>query len=273
MTEDNSINIMAGAPVLKKIVCVDNDQEIFGVKTYSSDLYLASGLKFLEDKEDKDTVVSTLTNSVSEDSNITSLSASIQGNEGIITSSINVHVNKDGKCFATCTTPDALDNSKKIPTTEWIHNNAVTLATDQTITGVKTFTETIHGSSMDAFWADLAENYKADSKYPVGTLLQFGGKEEVTIATDDANTVVSEKPSYLMNTQMEDGMPCVMCGRVKVRVIGKVKKFDNLVLSNIPGIAEVKTNDSKKTSVKIKALESSCNQEEKLIECFVKADI
>lgn len=121
----------------------------------------------------------------------------------------------------------------------------VNTMTNQSIGGNKTFTgncyfnNTINGTASRAYWGDLAENYKSDKNYPAGTLIQYGGSEEVTIATDSVNGVVSDKPGYLMNTEMKDGLPIVMIGRVKVRVDCEVYKFDRLVLGKTPGVATV----------------------------------
>jgi hypothetical protein len=42
-----------------------------------------------------------------------------------------------------------------------------------------------------------------------------------------------------------------LVGRVPVKVIGKVKKFDKLVLSNTPGVARIKQKDEKNTTIGI----------------------
>ena len=49
-----------------------------------------------------------------------------------------------------------------------------------------------YGKAQSSEWADLAEIYQTDKDYPAGTLLQFGGKKELTIAHDEVNAVVSE---------------------------------------------------------------------------------
>ncbi len=117
--------------------------------------------------------------------------------------------------------------------------SVVTTDTTQTITGKKTFTQSIDGAGMYAFWGDLAEVYSSDKNYPRGTLLQFGGDREVTIATKDVNFVVSDNPAFLINNRdkFEYPIKVALIGRVQVLVTGQVNKFDRIKLSNIPGVA------------------------------------
>lgn len=117
--------------------------------------------------------------------------------------------------------------------------NYVTINTTQTISGKKTFTQPIEGTSIKAQWADIAENYKADEKYRKGTLIQFGGEKEITIAKTKVNGVVSSKPAFLLNNE-DRGIPVALAGRVDILVDGPVKKFDRLCLSNQEGFARKK---------------------------------
>ena len=122
-----------------------------------------------------------------------------------------------------------------------------------------------------AYWADLAELYKSDEKYEPGTLVKFGGEEEITIADDNANAVVTEKPAFLMNLAIKDdekALGVVLTGRSKVRTVGKIYKFDKLVLSKIPGVATKKSFDNEKI-IGI-ALENNEDEEEKLVEAVLK---
>lgn len=122
-----------------------------------------------------------------------------------------------------------------------------------------------------AYWADLAELYKSDKNYSVGTLVKFGGKEEITIADDEVNAVITEKPAYLMNLAIkndEKALGIVLTGRSKIRVVGEIEKFDRLVLSGRKGVARKKFIDNEKI-IGI-ALESNYNPDEKLIEAVLK---
>jgi hypothetical protein len=105
------------------------------------------------------------------------------------------------------------------------------------------------GTATQAQYADLAERYAADSYYEPGTVLVFGGEQEVTTTVTVADTrvagVVSTDPAYLMNSEAGDNSthPAVaLRGKIPVKVSGAVKKGDVLVSSFIPGYAEVAAN-------------------------------
>jgi hypothetical protein len=92
---------------------------------------------------------------------------------------------------------------------------------------------TITATATQATFADLAENYTADAEYEVGTVLEFGGDAEVTLATDGTRKlagVVSTNPAYLMNSTLEGTKAAVaLQGRVPCKVVGTVAKGDMLV--------------------------------------------
>jgi len=101
---------------------------------------------------------------------------------------------------------------------------------------------TVFAKATSAQYADLAENYRADAAYEPGTVLEFGGDEEVTISTTDSSKrvagVVSTNPAYLMNAGLS-GMhiaSVALTGRVPVKVAGPVAKGD-LMVSNGNGRA------------------------------------
>ena len=95
------------------------------------------------------------------------------------------------------------------------------------------FATTFSGVSTTALYADLAENYQADGVYKPGTVVVFGGKNEVTVSDIDHDTriagVVSTNPAYLMNSSQADGTPVALAGRVPCFVQGPVTKGDRLV--------------------------------------------
>lgn len=139
-----------------------------------------------------------------------------------------------------------------------------------------TFTKTIQGTAYRAFWGDLAEYYNADAYYPEGTLMTFGGDNEVTVAKEDCNAVVSSNPGVILNSGDDFEYPCklALVGRVPVRVIGKVNKFDYLKLSDIPGVAIVSSDDEfPMSNVIARALESKDTEEEGLVICVVKFEL
>jgi len=93
---------------------------------------------------------------------------------------------------------------------------------------------TIHAKATSAQYADLAERYQADAEYDSGTVLQFGGEAEVTLAEADTIRtagVVSTNPAYLMNSLLngEKTVALALAGRVPCKVTGLIAKGDMLV--------------------------------------------
>ena len=90
------------------------------------------------------------------------------------------------------------------------------------------------GSQLRATYADLAECYKADAYYEAGTVLEFGGMNEVTLASDSTNRVagvVSTNPAYVMNSLCEGEyiVQLALQGRAPCKVRGNVRKGDMMV--------------------------------------------
>jgi hypothetical protein len=102
---------------------------------------------------------------------------------------------------------------------------------------------TFLGTATQAQYADLAEMYAGDQAYEPGTVVVVGGTHEVTQCTKHLDSslagVVSEKPGYLMNKDIDAEYPvCVgFVGRVPVKVVGHIEKGDLLTTSSIPGFA------------------------------------
>ena len=105
-----------------------------------------------------------------------------------------------------------------------------------------------YGVSTQARYADLAENYRADQPYPPGTVLEFGGSEEVTVAMHENSVriagVVSTNPAHLMNGMLRGAniVPLGLMGRLPCNVIGPVRKGDLMVSAGF-GYAKA-SNDS-----------------------------
>ena len=82
------------------------------------------------------------------------------------------------------------------------------------------------GTATQAQYADLAEKFVADHNYQPGTVLMFGGPEEVTISIGENNRavagVVSQKPAYLMNNKL-NSENSVELGHVKTKWCGNSK--------------------------------------------------
>ncbi len=98
------------------------------------------------------------------------------------------------------------------------------------------------GTATSARYADLAEYYRSDQQYEPGTVLVFGGEQEVTISTKQQDNtlagVVTTKPGFIMNQELQDTGVCVaLQGRVPCKVIGRVNKGEMLTTSNTPGYA------------------------------------
>jgi hypothetical protein len=97
------------------------------------------------------------------------------------------------------------------------------------------------GATFYATYADLAEKYMPDAEYESGTVLSFGGPQEVTMSTSALDSavagVVSTNPAYAMNQALEGGVYVALAGRVPCKVIGPIKKGNLLVTSNLPGVA------------------------------------
>jgi len=96
------------------------------------------------------------------------------------------------------------------------------------------YATTFQGVATSAQYADLAENYAADRLYDFGTVLEFGGDNEVTEATDFTDKiagVVSQNPAYLMNSSSsyKHTVSVALQGRVPCKVKGTVKKGDMMV--------------------------------------------
>jgi len=95
------------------------------------------------------------------------------------------------------------------------------------------YATTFNGTSTQAQYADVAENFAADSAYAPGTLVALGGAEEVTLANEELSDkvfgVVSTNPAHLMNAGLEGGTAVALTGRCPVCVVGQVRKGDRLV--------------------------------------------
>ena len=90
------------------------------------------------------------------------------------------------------------------------------------------------GVTFQATYADLAERYQADAVYEPGTILEFGGDFEVTVAEDGTRRVagiVTTNPAYVMNVGLEGENVVViaLAGRVPCKVQGIIRKGDMLV--------------------------------------------
>lgn len=124
------------------------------------------------------------------------------------------------------------------------------------------------GTATAANYADLAEMYLADAEYDIGTVLMVGGEKEVTASVwgKRALGAVSASPAYLMNKDLEGGTVVALKGRIPVKVVGSVKKGDELIASN-NGCATAGVPHS--NGVFAIALETNADTGIKLVECVI----
>ena len=111
------------------------------------------------------------------------------------------------------------------------------------------YATTFNGTSTTAQYADVAERFHADDVLDPGTVVEMGGKYEITEAIDELTNsvfgVVSTRPAHLMNAGAgtDETHPAIaMNGRVPVKVIGQVNKGDRLVSAG-EGYARAATSD------------------------------
>ena len=107
-----------------------------------------------------------------------------------------------------------------------------------------TYFNRLFAQATTALYADLAEMYTTDAEYEPGTVLIFGGNQEVTMSTVTHDHrvagVVSTNPAHIMNSglQGEFTVAVALTGRVPVSVIGNITAGDRVVSSNRAGVAE-----------------------------------
>lgn len=145
-----------------------------------------------------------------------------------------------------------------------------------------TFKKTINGTTIAAYYGDIAENYQTGDYevIPHGSLVKFGGEKEITkTSPHDRNFfgIVSTDPAYILNKK-DDSKNYVMValsGRVPVRVIGNVNKFDKLTTSKINGVAKKKTFVDVillKPTIGV-ALDDNTSNIENIIEVYTQSNI
>lgn len=149
---------------------------------------------------------------------------------------------------------------------KWTINKKLDAGNNDIIT-----TGVFQGTATSARYADLAENYTADNQYEYGTVLEFGGSFEVTIAGDETPRIagiVSKNPAYLMNSELAGKfvLPLALQGRVYCKVKGTIKQGDMLVSAGA-GFAKAKLHPEMGTVIG-KSLQNS-NSDIGIIEVVV----
>jgi len=137
-------------------------------------------------------------------------------------------------------------------------------------------TNVIASTASAAQYSDLAEKYVSDAQYEPGTVVIFGGDNEVTTTTLSHDTrvagVVSTAPAYLMNSSLEATyvIDLALTGRVPCKVKGVVAKGDIIVASNVEGVGTKLNTSSYQIGCVIgKALESKDTSDIGVIEVVV----
>jgi len=95
--------------------------------------------------------------------------------------------------------------------------------------------DTVFALASSAQYADLAEYYLADRPYAAGTVVAFGGSQELTICDQDHDVtvagIISDRPAFEMNAGITGDHPVALAlaGRVPCCVIGPVRRGQMLV--------------------------------------------
>ena len=91
-----------------------------------------------------------------------------------------------------------------------------------------------------SFYADIAERYTSDQQYDSGTVVMFGGEQEVTIANIPSTTkvagIITTEPAQILNAELADSVAIALVGRVPCKVTGTIVKGDMLIVSETPGV-------------------------------------
>jgi len=130
----------------------------------------------------------------------------------------------------------------------------------------------IYAQATTAQYADVAEKYLADDAYGSGTVVCFGGEQEVTLCDTDMCSrvagVVSTQPGFIMNEGLTGTYvsTVALLGRVPCKVKGPIVKGDLLVSAG-DGYARAETIPQVGTVIG-KALENF-NDAEGVIEIVV----
>lgn len=148
----------------------------------------------------------------------------------------------------------------------WVFNRDVFAGSNDFVTNGY-----FRGVATSAQYADLAECYVADKAYEPGTVLELGGENEVTEASNETSRiigVVSTNPAYLMNSECkgEFVVSVALQGRIPCKVIGPIKKGDMLVSA---GNGKAKSSQSPSIGTVIGKSMQDFNEKEGVIEVIV----
>lgn len=88
-----------------------------------------------------------------------------------------------------------------------------------------------HGTATASRYADLAEKYLADKDYEIGTVVTIGGTAEITACSYGSRAIgaISNKPGFIMNEDLKNGVCVALKGRVPIKIEGTVRKGQRLI--------------------------------------------
>jgi len=152
-----------------------------------------------------------------------------------------------------------------------------TTANAYTLGSSASWFSTVYATAIQSYYADFAERFAADAAYEPGTVVEIGGEQEVTLATEELSDrvfgVISTNPAHLLNSgagSNETHPPIAVNGRVPVKVMGKVKKGDRLVSAG-NGYARAGTKEEiTQFNVIGRALESKTDSGKGIVNAIVK---
>jgi hypothetical protein len=164
----------------------------------------------------------------------------------------------------------------RIENTPSVGNGLYNIGTGTTDRYSKIWSVDFKGDSTASHYADLAEKYTVDPdvSLPVGTVMDVSqGEFDSEICAIELSSsvigIISEKPGYVMNENLENAALIGLTGTVPARVVGAVLKKDILVSAG-SGCLRAATDPSEYQFRVAVAFESNDKVEEKLVKCIVK---
>jgi hypothetical protein len=130
------------------------------------------------------------------------------------------------------------------------------------------------GIATSAQWADLAEKYTCKEQLPIGTVISVSDDAEYEVGKCELDCdpacigVVSEKPAYLMNSELEGGLITGLVGKVPVLIKGPVVKSDFIVPA-IDGCARAGLPGEEQFKIGV-SLQTKTEKDCKLVLCIIK---
>ena len=100
----------------------------------------------------------------------------------------------------------------------------------------------------------------------------IGGKKEVTAAKNTKKHavigIVSEKPAYIMNSDLKNGLIIGLKGRLPIRLIGTCEKGYLITISDQSGVG-VSVKDNVILPFRIISLENKTTEQEGFVEVVI----